>query len=457
MRSTVCTPQVRLVHSLLPGRDRQLVELEEDALAPVLGRDCPGRPGGPGQRSKPLRQVADPIHVVDARVADEGVDLAQPLDRQHSGDLRPQVGIAVAGGQSQTTCLILVPGAERVFQQVSPLGDEQVDRIPRAELLFLLRHGDGRCRRGGDSSIQLVIGQRSDVDLTAFEKVSKHIEIVAVLGQLLTKGDPDLIREIVVLFLLRLRHHNDRLCRRKPQVRRADENQPGLVAATPGFECVQVWVAAPAPGQLDLPRLALRLVHRPALFARLAVDDRRRALPGCPIDHPQRRELRLRALFPVVDPEFVGKLVEMSVDAGEQIAGGNRGAAGRLAGLVSRPAGAFGVFEAGQVGAEGMGIAVVELRDQAEHVAPGAAQPLREHTRRHPEVVALTGKITLFRLPRMRAQLHVGGAQHHAHDFTQSWCTDLGNAVAPAPDPVPLSSPAGMIVNWGRSMIAPGP
>ena len=36
------------------------------------------------------------------------------------------------------------------------------------------------------------------------------------------------------------------------------------------------------------------------------------------------------------------------------------------------------MLEAGQVGPERVGVAVVELREAGEHVATGAAQPLRE-------------------------------------------------------------------------------
>ena len=38
-------------------------------------------------------------------------------------------------------------------------------------------------------------------------------------------------------------------------------------------------------------------------------------------------------------PQVVGELVKMTVDAGEQVPGGHRGAAGRLAGTAARAAG----------------------------------------------------------------------------------------------------------------------
>ena len=221
-------------------------------------------------------------------------------------------------------------------------------------------------------------------------------------------------------------------------------------------ERVQVRVAAPALGQLGRARLALCLVHGPLLLARLAADHRRRALAGGPVDHLQDGKLRRRARRAAVDPQVVGELVQVSLGAGEQVTGRNRGAAGRLA-RGAGPPGAPGVLEAGQVGAERVGVGVAELRQQAEHVAAGAAQPLRKHARWNAEVVALVAEAVPFRLPGVRAELDVGGAQVQADHVAQPWRVDLRRAsLAAVPDPVPVVEPGWHDRELGQVHDGPG-
>src|SRR5690606_23918418 len=129
--------------ALLPYGDGVLVELEEDAFAAVLGGHGPARPGRACQWGQAAWEVADAVHVVDAGEADQGVHLAEAFDREHAGDLRPQGVAPVAGGEGEAALGVLDAGADDVTQQVTPLGDEEVDRVPVAELLLLFLRGVG--------------------------------------------------------------------------------------------------------------------------------------------------------------------------------------------------------------------------------------------------------------------------------------------------------------------------
>jgi hypothetical protein len=64
----------------------------------------------------------------------------------------------------------------------------------------------------------------------------------------------------------------------KPQVRRADQHEPGLAAAAAWLERVQVRVPAPAPGQFRGARLALGLVH-----GRCCSQDSQRIIADAPL------------------------------------------------------------------------------------------------------------------------------------------------------------------------------
>ena len=73
-------PQWTGEHPGLPIGHGLLVELEEDPLTAVLRGRHPGRSASSHQVHEPGPGVIDAIEVVDAGEAEDGVDLAQPVD-----------------------------------------------------------------------------------------------------------------------------------------------------------------------------------------------------------------------------------------------------------------------------------------------------------------------------------------------------------------------------------------
>jgi hypothetical protein len=84
---------------------------------------------GTGQWNEPLRQVTYPVHVVDAREADQRVDLAQPFHGQQ-GEGGRQIRVAIRLRQREPAGRILLVRAEGVATQVLPFRGRAGRRDP---------------------------------------------------------------------------------------------------------------------------------------------------------------------------------------------------------------------------------------------------------------------------------------------------------------------------------------
>jgi len=113
----------------LPGGDGVLVELDEDPLAAVLGGRHPGGAPGADQGDEPGPGVVDAVEAVHASESEDGVDFAQAIDGEHATHPGRHVPQA-ARGDDEPAVGILVAVAGRFGQEVVPLGDEQVHRVP---------------------------------------------------------------------------------------------------------------------------------------------------------------------------------------------------------------------------------------------------------------------------------------------------------------------------------------
>ncbi len=107
-------------------------------------------------------------------------------------------------------------------------------------------------------------------------------------------------------------------------------------------------------------------------------------------------------------------------------------------GLADPAAGAAGVFERGQVGAERVGVGVAEARQRPQVVAAGAGRPLREAPRRDTEVGAFLRHRAGLGLPGERAQLLYAWPEVQLDDLEQPGLFD-GRYGGPAfPDRLPV-------------------
>ena len=126
--------------------------------------------------------------------------------------------------------------------------------------------------------------------------------------------------EGLLLLCLGLRHHDDGFRDREPQVGGTDEHEAQLCVAA-GVVTVEVRVSAAAPGQIRLPSLSLRLVHAALRAALRALDSRGGTGGATRIQHPEHRVGDLRARREVMHPFSVGELIEVPLQADEQVAG----------------------------------------------------------------------------------------------------------------------------------------
>ena len=243
----------------------------------------------------------------------ERVHLPQPLHRQHPGDLLPQLGAAVPDGQRQAAVRILLMVAED-----GPSAGTRHSGTRRSTGSQARSRSSCSSGVGGGARAAVTAARRSSSDSAGHVDLAvQHVAQCLQVARVPASRSPSATRirsaRSPAFSSGRFRHHDDRLGGGEPQVRRADQHQLGLAPAAVLRERVQVRVAAPAPGQLGRAGLALCLVHRPLLAARLAADHRRRALAGGPVDHPQRRETRPSYTAAVVDPQVVGELVQVPV------------------------------------------------------------------------------------------------------------------------------------------------
>ena len=122
------------------------------------------------------RHVAHPVEGVDPGEADERVDLAQPLHREHPGDLRPQVLAARPPGQRQPAAAS--SGGRRADPAAgNATRDEQVDRIPVRELPSPPPRRR-RCRAAATTSAAHRRRGRRCLDL-AVKHVAQRFQVVA--------------------------------------------------------------------------------------------------------------------------------------------------------------------------------------------------------------------------------------------------------------------------------------
>ena len=185
-----------------PRRHRGLVELEEDALAAVLGGDGPLRVAIPGQRGQPPGQVADPLERVDPGEADERVDLAEPLHREHPGDLRSQPLASLLLGQRQPAGGVLLVLGVRVALQVAPLGCQQIDRVPGLEPLRLFVLVRRRREGGRQQPAQLLVGQLQRGADLAVKHVAEPLHVVDAPKEPSARYlDADLVGQVAGLLL----------------------------------------------------------------------------------------------------------------------------------------------------------------------------------------------------------------------------------------------------------------
>ena len=137
-----------------------------------------------------------------------------------------------------------------------------------------------------------------------------------------------------------------------------------------------------------------------------------RAEVALPLAHTELRHLGVGTTAAAVDPRRVGELVDVSVDAGDEVAGWHGDLLAALTGLrlpsSGIPALAVLVDELRLVGAVLQDVLELEDRvaDRGEQVASSAAQPLREDPSRDPEVDCLvTESAGCLRSPRCLAEL----------------------------------------------------
>ena len=222
---------------------------------------------------------------------------------------------------------VLLLGKQCGLLQVPPFGDEQFDRVPVLRLLLRCSSESGGASTSATAAARSASVTPATSMLLAAGQGADDVELVAELLDLVdAEFDAQPVGQRFVLLGVGARHHDDRLGGGEPQVRCAHHDQRRAGVAF-GVEGVQVRVAAPALlRQLLASDRALGFGHAAGRTAGHADDGRADALADVGVAHLQIRRLGLGALRAAVHPQRVGELVEVTVGAGQQVLGGNRGA-----------------------------------------------------------------------------------------------------------------------------------
>lgn len=158
--------------------------MNENAFATVLGRGHPARLTVPGELDESADKVVDPVHLVEASEAEDGVDLLHLVDRDDATDPRMQVCVALHLSDHEAAGVLLLR-EQRGLLEVAPLGNEQLDRVPGCE--FLLAHflGVVRCEDVSDSDGDIGIAQIVEVDVLRTSECLDDFDLGAELLDLL--------------------------------------------------------------------------------------------------------------------------------------------------------------------------------------------------------------------------------------------------------------------------------
>ncbi len=211
-----------------PLGDGVEVELQEDALAAVLGGGHPGGLAVAGEVDQAGRDVVDAVHLVEAREPEDGIDALHPVDADDALDAGVQFGAALHLGDHESGVVLLF-GEQGRLLEVAPFGDEQLDRIPVGAALLAVLLGLRRCEHVCDGGGDVVVGESGDVDVACSSEGADHRDLVSELPDLVdAEFDAEMVGECFLLFGVRARHDNDALRRGEPQVRGTHHDERGL-------------------------------------------------------------------------------------------------------------------------------------------------------------------------------------------------------------------------------------
>ena len=143
MRHHMAVPQRIIQHGIFPLLNSFFVELDENALAVILGSWNPRGPAIAIESDQSGAEIIDPVEIIDSGESDEGIDLLQLVDGKDP--LHSQIGNGVMHllhMYGQTALAIDMLGVWEIPDQVLPFGDQQIGGFPlfAGPLPFILVH-----------------------------------------------------------------------------------------------------------------------------------------------------------------------------------------------------------------------------------------------------------------------------------------------------------------------------